>query len=169
MTDTLQHLRTRGPQIAELAATIRELCGDDDLAFADTLDGETDAVQAARGAVRMVHAMEATQDAAKALVSLYTARAASFGERGQRARDALAHFMGEIGEKTLVLPEGTVSLAAGGVSLAGDPDVASLPDDLVRITRAPDRAAIKAALQTGREVPGCALTNGKPQLRIRTK
>lgn len=169
MNDTLNHLRNRGSQIAELAKAIRELAGDDDLAFADTLDGETDAIQAARGAVRMVQAMEAMAESASGLTGLYSARAKAFEARGQRARDAIAHFMGEIGEKTLVLPEGTVSLATGGVSLAGDPDIASLPDDLIKVTRSPDRTAIKAALQAGREVPGCALTNGKPSLRIRTR
>jgi len=169
MTDTLHRLRASGPLIADLAHSIRELCGDDDLTFADTLDGECDAVEAARAAVRMVHAAEHQEDAATALARLYGDRAKAFGERGQRARDALAHFMAEIGEKTLQLPEGTVSLAAGSAQLTGDPDLASLPDDLVKVTRSPDRSAIKAALQVGRQVPGCSLTNGKPSLRIRTK
>lgn len=169
MSDTLQRLRGSGAQIADLAASIRELAGDDDLAFVDTLDGCSDAVSAARAAVRMVHAAEHQGDAAAALARLYSDRKAQFEERAQRARDALAHFMGEIGEKTLQLPEGTVSLAAGSVQLVGDPDIADLSEDLIQTKRSPNRSAIKAALQVGREVPGCALTNGRPSLRIRTR
>lgn len=169
MSDTLQRLRASGSQIAELAKSIRELCGDDDLAFADTLDGCGDAVEAARGAVRMIHAAEAMEGAAKGLAAMFTGRAKMFEERGVKARDALAQFMTEIGEKTLQLPEGTVSLAAGGAQLTGDPDVASLSDEFVRVTRSPDRVAIKVALVAGGTIPGCSLTNGRPSLRIRTR
>lgn len=167
--DTLQHLRERGREIAPLAQAIRELAGDDDLAFVDTLDGCTDAVQAASQAVRMVAAMETLETAAKALASRYSARAGDFADRAQRARDALAHFMTEIGEKRLTLPEGTVSLAAGQPSLTGDADPETLPADYVRITKAPDRALIKRALQDGFEVPGYALSNARPRLQIRTR
>lgn len=167
--DALKSLRDLGAQIAPLAAAIRELAGDDDLAFVDTLDGETDAVRAASQAVRMVAAMETLEEAAKTLASRYSARAGDFGERSHRAREALAHFMQEIGEKKLVLPEGTVSLAAGQPSLVGEADVESLPPDYVRVTKSPDRVLIKKALADGYTVPGYSLSNAKPRLQIRTR
>lgn len=169
MPDTLQNLRNMGRQIAPLAASIRELCGDDDLAFVDTLDGETDAIRAASQAVRMIAAMETLETAAKALATRYGARAGDFADRAQRARDALAHFMAEIGEKRLTLPEGTITLATGQPSLTGEPDIDTLPPDYVRITKAPDRALIKKALQDSFEVPGYSLTNARPRLQIRTR
>lgn len=169
MTAVLQQLRQSGREIAELARSIRELAGDDDLAFADTLDGETDALKAAAGAVRMVAAMEALAEAAKGLGARYGARAKDFSDRADRARDALAHFMGEIGEKTLILPEGTLSLAAGGVQLVGEPDISLLPDHLIRTKREPDRAAIKEALLRGESFNGVSLSNSRPSLRIRTR
>lgn len=170
MADVLQDLRQKGREIAGLAQAIRELAGDDDLAFIDTLDGECDALRAASQAVRMVGAMEALETAAKALADRYRARAGDFAGRADRARDAIAHFMGEIGEKTLVLPEATLSLAAAGApALVGEPDVATLPLDLTIVTRKPDRAAIKAVLLAGGSVEGCSLSNGRPSLRIRTR
>lgn len=169
MTDTLQNLRDMARHIAPLAATIRELCGDDDLAFADTLDGETDAIRAASQAVRMVAAMEAMDGAAKALADRYAARAADFRARGERARGALAHFMGEIGEKTLVLPEGTVSLAKGARSLKGDASADGLPERFQTVTVSVNRAAVKAAIEAGEEVEGFSLSNAEPSLRIRTR
>ena len=169
MTDPVQNLRIHGRQIAELAASIRELCGDDDLAFIDTLDGETDAIQSARSAVRMVAAMETLEEAAKALASHYSARASDFGDRAQRVRDALAHFMGEIGEKKMVLPEGTVSLAAGSPSLVGEPAVETVPDRFVKVSMSIDRAAVRQALKDGEAVEGFGLSNAKPRLQIRTR
>lgn len=166
----LHKLTSVPPQIAELAASIRELCGDDDLAFADTLDGETDVIQAARATVRMIAAAETMEQAAKALAERYGARAKDFADRGTRARAALGHFMSEIAAPKLTLPEATVTLVGGdNRSVTGTPDVDTLPADLVRVKREPDRTAIKATLQAGREVPGCTLTNGAPRLQIRTK
>lgn len=166
--NAIVELRERGREIAGLAAHIRELCGDDDLAFVDTLDGETDAVRAASAVVRLVAAMEAMEGAAKGLADRYRARAQDFASRSERARNALLSFMGDIGEKTLVLPEGTVSVKAGGaLKLLGESEVAALPDRFVKVKREPDRAAIKAALEAGEAVDGFSLSNPMPSLQIR--
>ena len=156
------------PQVAELARKIRDLAGDDDLTFTDTLDGETDTIRAARGAVRTIQAMEAMQKAAAELSMRYSERAKSFGERADRARSALGHFLAEIGEKRQLLPEGSVTLAVGRSGLTGDSEATTLPDDLVKITRTPNRTAIKAALDAGRTVPGYHINNAAPRLQIRT-
>lgn len=165
----LDAVRQAGREIAALAYQIRELCGDDDLAFVDTLDGETDAIQAARGAVRMVQAMEALAEASDALSDRYKARAKDFSDRAGRARSALLQFMGEIGETKLVLPEATVSVGKGRPHLVGEPDVEALPEEFVRVKREPNRSAISEALKAGREVPGCALSNAAPVLSLRVR
>jgi hypothetical protein len=154
------------PQIAELARAIREAADDDDGAFIDTLDGEGDYISAARKALRFIREREALADAIDDVIRQYQARKAAFTAGASRTRDALGHFMSEIGERSLQLPEGTVTLAAGRPSLVGDSDPFLLPDDLVRVVRSPDRGAIKDALNAGRDVPGYSLSNGKPSLRI---
>lgn len=164
----LDVLREKGREVAELAASIRELCGDDDVAFVDTLDGETSAIEAARAVVRMIAAMEAMEGAAKALAARYAARAHDFASRQERARNALLHFMGEIGEKTLVLPEGTVSVkASGAAKVVGEADPATLPKCFVRMKLELDKAQIKRALEQGETVEGFALSNAGPSLQIR--
>lgn len=164
------HDALNGRAIADLAASIRAAAGLDDEAFVDTLDGCTDAVEAARRVVRTIREDEASEAALKALESDYGARRKRLAERRERARDALATFLSEIGEKTLKLPEATLSLSAGRVALAGDcEDANALPADLTITTRKPDRAAIKAALEAGREVPGFALSNGRPTLTVRVR
>lgn len=167
--NALLELRAVSPQVAALAQAIREACGEDDAAFLDTLDGETTVIDAARAAIRFIAESEASEAANKGLAQRYGERAKVFSDRIGRARDAIANFMAEIGEKTLALPEATVSLSAGSPSLIGEPDPNMLPDRLVRTKREADRTAIKAALVEGLEVPGCSLSNAKPKLTIRTR
>lgn len=166
--NAIADLREQGHEVSALAARIRDLCGDDDLAFADTLDGETDAIRAASNVVRLIAAMETLEGAAKALSDRYKARAQDFASRAERARNALLHFMGDIGEKTLILPEATVTVkAAGACKLLGDADPASLPPQYVRTKLELDKAQIKRAIEAGEDVPGFSLSNAAPSLQIR--
>lgn len=167
MADDFRPLTQVPQHIAAMAAAIREAAGDDDLAFTDTLDGETDTIRAARAAVRMIQSNEALCEAAKEMGNRLLARAKDFESRGQRGRDALSHFMQEIAATSLVLPEATVTLSAGRPSLTGDCDPATLPDDLVKTERKPDRAKIKAALEGGTTLDGYSLSNARPRLQLR--
>lgn len=162
-------LRLAGPQIAALSAHIRALAGDDDEAWLDTLSGETDAVGAARAVVRQIIETDAQADALKTVAATYSERKKAMEARVDRLRGALLRFMLEIGEKTLPLPEATVSISAGQPSLIGDPDVDAIPQDYVRITKTPDRTLIRKALIDGFEVEGCALSNAEPRLTVRVK
>lgn len=169
MTD-LRHLTQVAPQIVALAAEIRSLAGDDDLAFVDSLEGESNIVGIARGAVQAMHAWEAQGEAAKALSQRYDARAKDFGARAERVRSALFNFMGEIDCRTLALPEATLTLAEpSSQSLVehADADPNKLSPALRRTKMEPDKAAIKAALQRGETVPGYSLANSKPVLKFR--
>lgn len=153
----------------ELVDRLRTLCGEDEEAFLDTLDGETDTTDAARRVVRWLVEQDAQADAMKALAETYSARSKVFTDRKAGARNALFHFMEYLGVKAMPLPEATLSIRQGTISLAGEADPAELPDDLVRIKREPDKAAIKAALEAGRDVPGYVLSNGSPSLSVRVR
>jgi hypothetical protein len=48
-------------------------------------------------------------------------------------------------------------------------DEAALPDEFVRISRAPDKSALAEALRDGQVIPGAELRNSLPSLTIRTK
>lgn len=62
----------------------------------------------------------------------------------------------------------TVTLAEGSESVE-ILDEAQLPEDMLSVTTAikPDKKAIKAAIKSGREVPGAAMKRGEKSLRIR--
>lgn len=159
----------RDPALITLAQQIRELVGDDDIAFIDTLEGASDAVEAVRSALRMEAAYEANEAACKGLRDRYAARAQDFASRRERIRNALVQFMGEIGEKTMVLPEGTITRKAGGTKVVGEGDPATMPAEFVRTKTSHelDKTAIKRALEQGAEVPGFYLSNGTETLAIR--
>jgi len=77
------------PAVIELAKQLRELAGDDDLAFIDTLDGASSAVDAVRSAIRQEAAYASMEEAAKALSQRYAARASDFASRRERIRNAI--------------------------------------------------------------------------------
>jgi hypothetical protein len=160
-------LKTRGREIAGLAAQVRALAGDDDEAFACTLDGETDALTAASVVLRQVWEAEAFAASCRALAASYTERARGLELREERLRGALINFLGEIGEKSLRLPEGTISRRAASRLVVGQPNPDTLPDSLVKIKREPSLSAIKAALEGGTEIAGLSLSNGGESLSIR--
>jgi len=153
----------------DLVGRLRTLCGDDEQAFLDTLDGEADTSEAARAVVRWMMEQDAQAEAMKSLADTYHARSKVFTDRKAGARNALFHFMEYLGVKTMPLPEATLSVRNGVAGLVGESDPADLPDDLVRVKREPDKTAIKAALEAGREVPGYSLSNGSPSLSVRVR
>jgi hypothetical protein len=169
MSDAVRDLHHEAREVSGLIAKLRELCGEDDQAFVDTLEGETEVVEAARRVLRWVHEQGAQNASCKALVALYSERAKLFEERAQRGRTGLLHFLLELGLPSMPLPEGTLIVSKGKPSLLGEPDPAKLPDELVRIKREPDRVAIKAKLEEGFRVEGCSLSNAMPTLSVRVK
>lgn len=165
----LHELTETARETQALAVRIRELCGEDDTAFLDTLDGECDAVEAARRVVRWILEQGANADAVRGLAATYTARASVYDERISAAKVALVRYLDMLGVRSMPLPEATLSVRAGTPKLIGEPDPATLPDNLVRITRAPDKVAIKALIQAGTAVDGFTLSNGEPTLAVRVR
>jgi hypothetical protein len=155
--------------IQELARQIREMCGDDDQAFVDSLEGVSDTVDAARRVVRLLIETNAAEESMKGLSATYGARAKVHADRSERIRGALLNFLQEVGTKNLPLPEATLTVATGQPRLVGTPDIATLPLELTRTTREPSLTAIKAALVAGQKLPGLSLSNAMPVLKVRTK
>ena len=80
----------------------------------------------------------------------------------------LARIIDATGEKTIRHDLATISLRMGKPSLIIADDT-NLPDDLVKIIRRPDAAAIRERLEAGDEVDGAFLGNAAPVVTIRSK
>lgn len=153
----------------DLVGRLRTICGDDEQAFLDTLEGCSDVHEAASRVIRWMNEQEAHAGAMKGLASTYSARSKVFDNRVDGARNALFHLLQYLGVRTMPLPEATLSVVSGKVKVMGEPDADKLPDNLVRVKREPDMAAIRAALEAKQEVPGCSLSNTAPTLAVRTR
>lgn len=166
MTDT--NLKHRAREVADLWRAVRAIAGDDDQTVIDTVDGETDAIEALRWTVRLAMEAEAHAEACKAMISTYTDRRKVLEERAERYRMACAAFLQEVGEKSVRLPEATISWRDAGPRLIGDiPAPSELPDWAVKFPRCRDEAAIKQGLRDGLTIPGLSLSNGGVALTVR--
>lgn len=163
----VRDLQTELREVAPLIAKLREMCGDDEQAFLDTLEGESDVNEAARRVVRWIIEQGAAEVSCRSLAETYTARARMFAERQVRAKGGLLDLLNELGVKSMPLPEATLSAKALPPSVVGEADPAMLADAFVRIKREADKAAIKAALQAGQFVPGYSLSNGGQTLQMK--
>lgn len=156
------------PAIRAVADEIRAILGEDcdSDTLLDTLDGEFE-IEAMVGAlIRERVEAEAHETAARAAADVFAARAKRMAERRAAINLALGAILDAVGEDKIKHPLGTVSRLKprASVEITDERDV---PRQLCRF--APDRAAIKAALEAGETVPGATLTVGKPGVSVRVR
>jgi hypothetical protein len=162
-------LKTQGREVSALWQSVRAIAGeDDDQTVIDTVDGEGDAIQALRYAVRLAIECETNAGAVKALEAEYRDRRKVLEGRAERYRQSAAAFLQEVGEKSLRLPEATISWRHTGPQLVGDiPAAADLPDHCIKLQRVKHEPSIKAALEAGENIAGLSLSNGGVGLTVR--
>ena len=100
----------------------------------------------------------------KAEESRLNARRKSLEAAQDRVRDALKNALNTVGQRSIKTQLFTVSLTKAPVKVDVS-DVNALPDTLVTVTRVPDKAAIKAALEVG-PVDGATLVVGAEGLKV---
>ena len=123
---------------------------------------------AMRSVIRKVQAAEAMEAAVGIQIDALKIRAQRFSNRGARLRTVLLAAMEAVGEKKYEAPEATLGVRAGSVK-AIITNEALIPDRLMLITKAPDKAEILAELKAGKIVIGAELSNSPPSLSLRSK
>ena len=141
----------------------------DDEAWVATLESETDFNEVLTTIVRRIEDTKALIIGTKDRFEELKARKDRFEHRVETLRELAFKIMHAAELAKVELPEATLSLRAGTQQLIGEADPNDLPDDLCKISRNPDRTAIKDALKTGQTVPGFQLSNSPPSLTIRIK
>jgi hypothetical protein len=141
---------------------------DDEEAFWDSLDGETDALDLLDTFLAGSQEDEALAEAIKAQEVALKTRRERIEMRAAAKRRTLGLILNAAGMKKAERPRGTVSIRPGNLSvrIVNEDDV---PSQLMRekITRAPDKTAIKAQIEAGESVPGCELVRGDDIVTIR--
>lgn len=150
---------------AALLAEFPELA-DDEQALADTLEGEASAPDLVAAFIRDARHDEALADALHTMQSDMGKRKLRLALRAERRREAALKLLNLLGLRKLEQPDFTASIRAvpPRVEIL---DEAALPDSLCKITRSPDKAAIKTALATG-PITGAQMSNGGEALTVRT-
>ena len=137
--------------------------------LADTIDGETGAMDAVASLIR-----DSGEDAAQAhglgeYIDALESRKARLIDRAAKRKAAALALLQEMGERKLERPEFTASVVAGRPK-ALVTDASCIPAFfLLPQPPKPDMAAIKDALTSGEVVPGAALSNAEPFLMVRTR
>jgi hypothetical protein len=138
----------------------------DETALRDLLDGETDVYDVLRRMVRFVLDAESLADAAGERVEKLNARKARFQKRANLGRGAVLAMLDALGDKKFTDAEFVVTMRPGTPSVyVLDED--ALPEQFVKVTRAPMKAEIGKALKAGQDVPGATIGNGIPTLAIK--
>jgi hypothetical protein len=155
-------------QIENLKVSHPELTEDDE-AWLASLESETKFEELVTQLVRRIDDSKALAEGTAGRLTELQERKARMLHRMESLRNLLFKLMESAELAKLELPEATISVRKGTPQLIGEADPASLPDELCKISRSPDRTAIKDALKTGKEVPGFSLSNATPSLSIRIK
>jgi hypothetical protein len=147
---------------------IREAIGEDDADFLEIVENEVDVLERLRKMLRAARLAEADAKGTADVIAELQDRKARLAEKSEKLRDAVTFALSELGMSKLEAPDMTVSLAAGapGVEIT---DLSQLPERFVKVTIAPDKAAIREALKDGEPIPGAVLRNPQPSLRIRSR
>jgi hypothetical protein len=139
-----------------LVARLREAFPDEsDADLADTIEGESNLDEAIFATLRVALEREAHGKAITEMVEMMAGRKRRLEEGARAMRQAVLHAMREVGMKKLPGPDMTISVGMGKPKLVISDD-AAVPDDLCRVTRAPDKRAIAEWLAAQESEPNWA-------------
>jgi len=155
-------------EIRRMSDSIREMCGDDDDTFLDTLDGETDAMDVLGKLIQQDQELKVQEKAVKELIDLYKKRASTLSARQDATRQVMLQLLQAMGQKKVPHALATVSVTKPRWSVE-IVDEAQVPTQLKITTSKPDIQAIKKILDDGEPVPGARPKVGNQSINVRLK
>lgn len=163
------NVQSRLPLIAAMAENLAPY-RDDEETYLDTLDGETDALDLLDREIAAVQADEALSEAIKSREADLKTRRDRIDMRAEAHRKNLRLILNAMGVQKAERALATVSLRPGTLSVR-ILDEAEIPSQLMRekVTRTPDKAAIKAQIEAGETVPGAELARGDETIMVKVR
>lgn len=134
----------------------------------DTIDGATDALDLVAELGKAAVSDEYVAGMLKAQIADLTARKERFELRAEKRRVAAETMMTVIDVRKVERPELTMFLRSTPPKVVVY-DADELPDTLCRITRSPDKTAIREALLRGERVDGAYMSNGGSTLSVKVR
>lgn len=141
----------------------------DDLdAFWDTLDGETDIMDAVGQIIQSIVETDAAETAIQEMIDRYTQRKSGIRSRREALQRTLKSICLMTGQTKIPHPLGTVSLREGSKSVHIT-DLDAIPSQLCKITKTPDKTAIKKQIEAGETIEGAEIVVGPQTVSLRMK
>lgn len=151
--------------IASLLEVFPQLAEDEEL-FKDTLEGNTNFIEVMDRLLSEMKDNETLAEATSTRIGKLRERQTRLVHRAQFYRALIQRLMERTGMKTVALPEAKISVVNSPDKVIIT-DEAAIPEKLFRVTKEPNKAAIKAAIKNGEDVPGASLSNGGTTIQVR--
>jgi hypothetical protein len=155
-------------EIRRMSDSIREMCGDDEDTFLDTLDGETDAMDILGKLIQQDQELKVQEKACRELAVEYLKRSSKLSDRKDATRQVMLQLLEAMGQKKVPHALATVSITKPRWSVEIT-DEAQVPSQLKITTTKPDIQAIKKILDAGEPVPGARPKVGNQSINVRLK
>jgi hypothetical protein len=154
-------------QISNLLLQYPEL-QEDEVLRADMIEGETEAFDFLSVIVAKILDTDASVSGLDTIIDDLKARQDRMSRRHDSLRALAFKIMQAADLRKAELTAATLSVRQGNPRVILT-DETLVPDAYCRIKKEPNKAAIKAALETGEHIPGATLSNAEPSLTVRIK
>lgn len=160
-------IKSAQDQITALLLAHPEL-EEDEVLRADSIEGETTAFEFLSQLVRKIGSTKTLAAGTADYIDELQERKARLERREYALRSLISKVMNTADLRRAELPEATISIGAGRpkVVIINEKEI---PGEFLRVKTEPDKTRIGAALSAHEHVPGCALSNAEPVLRILVK
>lgn len=164
MSESLYHINQRYNDAMNQLFDMLESGEIDDQAFADTMEGiEGELTEKAVNVAAYIRNLDAHAAQIKEAEQAMRQRRQAAENKAQRLRDYLMAVMSSQGIKEIPSTEFDIKVRKTPPSVVVACEVDALPDDFKRVTvsTAPDKTALKKAIQAGSEIAGVSLQSGQ--------
>lgn len=154
--------------IREINALLLEYpqLADDEELFRDTLEGNTRFNEIMDRLLIEMRDNETLAEATSARIAKIRERQTRLTHRAQFYRSLMHRLLTVTGIQSVALAEAKVSIMKSPDKVIIT-DENAVPDAFMKITKEPNKTAIKNAIKTGTYVPGAALSNGGTTISVR--
>jgi hypothetical protein len=152
-------------EINALLAEYPQLSDDEDL-LKDTLEGNTRFNEVMERFLNAVRENETLAEAVSQRIGKLRERQTRLTHRAQFYRYLMHRLMDWAGIRSVTLPEAKISVINSPEKVIVT-DESAIPDAFMRISKEPNKTAIKNALKSGSIVPGATLSNGGTTISMR--
>jgi hypothetical protein len=153
-------------EINMLLAEYPQLVDDEEL-FRDTLEGNTRFNEIMDRLLSEMRDNETLAEASAARIGKIRERQTRLTHRMNFYRGLMHRLLTLTGLKSVALGEAKISVVKSSDKVIIT-DENAIPDEFVKITREPNKTAIKNALKSGQYIPGATLSNGGTSISVRT-